>query len=240
MSKLPVLMYHNICINENESKGLHISVQKLENQLRHLAENRYTSFHLSELEHKVTIPKKSIVITFDDVTENQFHYAIPLLLKYNFKATFFIPFAFIGKTDIWNASSKSSPEKIMSLEQLKSLDSSIELGLHSYSHKEYDSLSDIEITKDFEKCFEIINKNNLKVYNAIAYPYGNFPKNGVKKESFFKVLKQNNIKMGLRIGNRVNQFPLKSIYEIMRLDIKGEDSLLKFKLKIRFGKLKLF
>ena len=240
MSKLPVLMYHNICINENESKGLHISVQKLENQLRYLADKKYTSFHLSELEHKVTIPKKSIVISFDDVTENQLFNAFPLLLKYNFKATFFIPFAFIGRTDIWNANSKFSSEKIMTLEQLKSLDSSIELGLHSYSHKKYDSLSDIEITNDFEKCFEIINKNNLKVYNGVAYPYGNFPKKGEKKEFFFKVLRQNNIKMGLRIGNKLNCFPLKNPYEIMRLDIKGEDSLLKFKLKLRFGKLKLF
>ena len=240
MSKLPVLMYHNVCINKSESKGLHISTHQLENQLRYLVEKKYTSFHLSELEHAISIPKKSVVITFDDVTENQLLYAMPLLLKYNFKATFFIPFAFIGKTDLWNPSLKSSPEKIMTIEQLISLDSSIELGLHSYNHQKYVTLSDAEITKDFEKCFEIIAKNNLKVYHAVAYPYGNFPKKEEKKESFFKVLKQNNINMGLRIGNKLNYFPLKNPYEIMRLDIKGEDSLLKFKLKLRFGKLKLF
>jgi hypothetical protein len=44
----------------------------------------------------------------------------------------------------------------------------------------------------------------------------------------------------LRIGNQINKFPFKNPYEIMRIDIKGEDSLLKFKLKLRFGKLKLF
>ena len=240
MSKLPVLMYHNVCTNKSESKGLCISTHQLENQLRYLVEKKYTSFHLSELEHAISIPKRSIVITFDDVTENQLFNALPLLLKYNFKATFFIPFAFIGKTDMWNATSKSSPEKIMTLEQLKCLDSSIELGLHSYNHQKYDTLSDTEISKDFERCFEIIAKNNLKVYNAVAYPYGNFPKKGEKKESFFKVLKQNNINMGLRIGNKLNYFPLKKPYEIMRLDIKGEDSFLKFKLKLHFGKLKLF
>ena len=46
--------------------------------------------------------------------------------------------------------------------------------------------------------------------------------------------------MAFRIGNRVNKFPFKNKYEIQRIDIKGQDSLLKFKLKLRFGKLKLF
>jgi len=53
-------------------------------------------------------------------------------------------------------------------------------------------------------------------------------------------LKANNIAYALRIGNRVNSFPLRHPYEVQRIDIKGEDSFLKFKLKLRLGKLKLF
>ncbi|MGG7035945.1 MAG: polysaccharide deacetylase family protein [Flavobacterium sp.] len=240
MARLPILMYHNVSAVENAGKGLTVFADKLEAQFRYLAENGFTTFHFSELEKEVSIPKKSIVITFDDVTENQLIYAVPLLQKYNLKATFFIPFAYIGKTDSWNRNSDSEGEKIMTIEQLKELDDRIELGLHSFAHKKYSILSQTEIDEDFAQCFQIIEENGLNVYNALAYPYGNYPKKNPEKKQFQEVLKQNKVKLGLRIGNKVNKFPFKKPYEIMRIDIKGEDSLLKFKLKIRFGKLKLF
>lgn len=235
MTRLPVLMYHNVSDDDKMSMGLTISVDKLERHFRYLVENNYKSYHLSELENSNEISKKSVVITFDDVTENQL-VAVDLLKKYNLKATFFVPFSYVGKTDTWNSGS----EKIMSAEQLKSLPEHIELGLHSYAHKKYATLSETEINEDFNKCFSVIKEHNLKVYKAVAYPYGNYPKKEPQKSKFETVLMQNGIKSGLRIGNKINKFPFKNPYEIMRIDVKGEDSLLKFKLKVRFGKLKLF
>lgn len=236
MTRLPILMYHNVTDDEKYSKGLTISAQKLEQHFRYLTENNYTTFHLSELEHKAAIPEKSIVISFDDVTGNQLQFAVPLLEEYNLKATFFVPFAYVGKTDEWNKGS----EKIMSFDELRNLPATIELGLHSYAHKKYANLTEAETNADFEKCFQIIEEKNLKVYSAVAYPYGNYPKSEPKKSRFKEVLTQNDIKMGLRIGNKINKFPFKNPFEIMRIDVKGEDSLLKFRLKLRFGKLKLF
>ncbi|HSD13764.1 MAG TPA: polysaccharide deacetylase family protein [Flavobacterium sp.] len=236
MTRLPILMYHNVSEDKKNGKGLTIAAEKLEGQFRYLKEKKYASYHLSELETKSQLPRKSIVITFDDVTENQLLYAVPLLKKYNLKATFFVPFAYVGKTDIWN----DGNEKIMNFEQLRNLPEVIELGLHSFAHKKYDSLSESEINADFEKCFKSIEGHNLKVYSAVAYPYGNYPKREPAKTKFISVLRHNEIKMGLRIGNKINRFPFKNPFEIMRIDVKGEDSLLKFKLKLRFGKLKLF
>ena len=235
MTRLPILMYHNVSEDKN-SKGLTIFKNKLEEQFAYLNEKGYTTYHFSELENKASINPKSVIITFDDVTVNQLVYAVPLLEKYNLKATFFIPFEYIGNVDLWN----SGKENIMSIEQLKALDGKVELGLHSFAHKRYATLTKEEINDDFSKCFEIIEQNELKVYNALAYPYGNYPKKEPNKSKFIAVLKQNNVKAGLRIGNKINKFPFKNPYEIMRIDVKGEDSLLKFKLKLRFGKLKLF
>ncbi|MBC7524973.1 MAG: polysaccharide deacetylase family protein [Flavobacterium sp.] len=234
-------MYHNFCQDQNLSQGLTISVSKFEQQLRYLSDQKYTSYFASELENLKVIALKSIVLTFDDVTENQLIHAVPLLKKYNFKATFFIPYGYIDKTDKWNASIDNLSHKIMTLDQLKSLDSNIiELGHHSYLHQKYDSLSTDEIQKDFDACFNIIRSNNLQITNSLAYPYGNFPKKNPQKKVFFKILEENSIKMGFRIGNKVNTFPFKNKYEIQRIDVKGQDSFLKFRLKLKFGKLKLF
>ncbi|MGV9004586.1 polysaccharide deacetylase family protein [Flavobacterium sp.] len=237
MKKFPVLMYHNVVSNTEVSSGLSISVANLEQQFQYLSEKKYTTFHFSELESLTTLPSKTVVITFDDVTENQLILALPLLVKYKLKATFFIPFKYIGKTDLWNNGTK----KIMTLEQLKTLNSNyIELGHHSYEHRGYASLSALEIKEDFDKCYEIIKQSGLKVSPALAYPYGNFPKKGIANKDFKKILEKNNIKFGLRIGNRLSSFPFSDPFEIKRIDIKGEDSLLIFKLKLKIGKLSLF
>jgi len=235
MARLPILMYHNVSEAEKKAKGLTISKELLERHFRYLSENNFTTFHLSELENRTDIPKKSVMITFDDVTVNQ-HLAVELLQKYQLKATFFVPFAYVGKTDAWN----QGKEPIMSFSELKSLPENIELGLHSFSHPKYSNLSEAEIVEDFENCFTAIRENGLKVHRSLAYPYGNYPKKEPHKSKFQILLKNNGIQMGLRIGNAVNTFPFKNPYEIKRIDVKGEDNLLRFRIKLRFGKLKLF
>jgi peptidoglycan/xylan/chitin deacetylase (PgdA/CDA1 family) len=237
MAQLPVLMYHNVSPDIHNSKGLTISVQNLENQFKYLAENGYASLHLHELEKLQNSAKKNVVITFDDVTVNQMEYALPLLEKYNLKAVFFIPFNYVGKSDLWNKGS----EPIMSIEQLKSLNSDlIEFGYHSFMHHRYAAMTDEEINNDFAECRKFIKENTLKVYPAVAYPYGNYPKKEPAKSHFKQLLESNDIKMGFKIGNRLNKLPLRENYEIQRIDVKGEDSMLKFKLKLKLGKLKLF
>jgi peptidoglycan/xylan/chitin deacetylase (PgdA/CDA1 family) len=240
MARLPILMYHNVSPNDSDSAGLTISIKNLEAQFKYLSENGYKTFHFSELERlKQTnsLPKNAVVITFDDVYVNQFELAYPLLKTYNLKASFFIPFAYVNGVDSWNTAS----EPIMSVEQLQSLDTEVvELGLHSFAHQNYTEMTPEAVVKDFTKCHEFVNQNNLRVHNVLAYPYGKYPKKNPGKQVFFNILKANNIAYALRIGNRINTFPFKNNYEIQRIDIKGEDSYFKFKAKLHYGKLKLF
>jgi len=234
MSQLPVLMYHNVSDGTAKSKGLTISKEKLEEQFRYLSDNHYATFHLSELESKSDLPERSVVITFDDVTENQLLFAVPLLEQYNLKAVFFIPFSYIGKTDQWNKGS----EKIMDMEQLLSINPDVvEFGYHSYLHRRYSELTDAEIEEDFNNCNALILESGLAVYPAVAYPYGNYPKKEPAKTHFKEQLQKHGMKMGLRIGNKVNSFPFKDSFEINRIDVKGQWNLFKFKIRLKFGKL---
>jgi len=233
MSKLPILMYHNITEQASMIDKLTVDVNSLEKQFEYLVKQGYQTHFLSDLENKTTLTGKNLIITFDDVTKNQLLYAIPLLKKYKLKATFFIPFAYIGKFDAWN----NSTESIMSVEELKQIEPFFELGFHSYYHRKYAELTPDEIDEDFKLCFESVQKNGLKVHYSLAYPYGNFPKKETEKNCFFDKLKSHKITYGFRIGNRINNFPFENPFEINRIDIKGNESFLKFKLKIKFGKL---
>lgn len=240
MPKLPILMYHSVTTSSNESVGLTIDVKKFEEHLQYLKSKNYRALHFKDLEQIKSakeFPEKAVIITFDDVYVNQLELAVPLLEKYGFKASFYIPFKYVGKTNTWDEGKKT----IMSVAQLKSLNPEvIELGLHSFSHGNYKDMPLDKIRTDFEQSKTFIKNNDLNLSSVLAYPYGKYPKKGDAKNSFFECLDENNIAYGLRIGNRVNKFPFKNNYEIQRIDIKGEDSLSKFKLKLRYGKLKLF
>ncbi len=236
MPKLPILMYHAVTTETSQSNGLTISVENLEAQFRYLHENGYTSLHFSDLQQlksPADFPQKAVIITFDDVYVNQLELAYPLLQKYGLKACFYIPFQYVNGVDAWN----TGELKLMSVAQLKSMEeSTIELGLHSFAHKKYDELSEEAINNDFEKCIAFIEENELNVSNVLAYPYGKFPRKNPAQKMFFDLLVKHQISYGLRIGNRVNKFPFKDNYQVQRLDIKGEDSLRKFKSKLRKGK----
>lgn len=237
MPKLPVLMYHSVSANLEESQGLTIAVSKLEEQFAFLKENGYQSLHFKDFQDikgLADFPKKAVIITFDDVYVNQLELAYPLLKKYGLKACFYVPFKYVNGVDSWN----TDEEKIMSVEQLQILDSEVvELGLHSFSHNKYDEMTLEDIQIDFDLCKKFIVENHLEVHNTLAYPFGKYPRKGEEKQTFINLLHKNQIAYGLRIGNRVNTFPFKNNYEIQRLDIKGEDSLATFKRKLKFGKL---
>lgn len=233
MSRLPILMYHNVTAEPEKASGLTIAVTMLEKQLQYLADKGYKTYHFEEWERIDRKNGKPVIITFDDVTLNQLELALPLLEKYDQKATFFVPFAYVGKTDVWN----TGLQPIMNIEQLKGLSGRIELGFHSFHHRPYAKLNSAEITEDFRECNDFCDENNLKVFPVLAYPYGSFPKKEPLKSQFFAQIKQEGMLFALRIGNRINTWPTSNPYELNRLDIKGEDSFSRFKLKLRFGKL---
>ncbi len=233
MKKLPLLMYHNILKNTDAPAPFSVKIADFEQQLQYLLKKGYKTIHFKELDQYSKSKERIVILTFDDMTINQLDLAVPLLEKYNMKASFFIPFFYIGKSDEWN----NGTEPIMNIEQIKSLPASIELGYHSYLHRPYASLTSKEVEEDFILSKQIIDENQLKVSPILAYPFGNFPRKEPQKSAFFSQLKKHNIQYALRIGNKINAFPFKNNYEINRIDIKGSESMFLFKWKLAFGKL---
>jgi peptidoglycan/xylan/chitin deacetylase (PgdA/CDA1 family) len=232
VAKLPILMYHKVA--SHKSEGLTIAVDRLEAQFQFLSEAGYQSYHLSELANLAQLPKKkNIVITFDDGYVSQLELALPLLLKYNLKATFFIPLKYVGDRDRWN----QETEPIMDPATLKGLPpTTVELAYHSFAHQMYHQISLEVIEEDTRQAFSVASENALRLAPFLAYPYGKYPRKEPEKAQFFQQLKKNQFVYGLRIGNRVNSFPFQNPYEVQRIDVKGQWSLKKFRRKIKFGK----
>jgi peptidoglycan/xylan/chitin deacetylase (PgdA/CDA1 family) len=234
---LPILMYHKVSLNVNDA--LTVSINNLEQHFKYLSDQKYTCLPFSKiLEYKNNeIPKHSFVLTFDDAYLNNLEYLYPLLKKYNFHATIMLPVSFLGKVNEWDHGN----EPIMNYGQLLSMDSKyVSFGLHTYEHISLKNSSFDVITKDLEKCKLELNANGISYLPILAYPYGAYPKSKDKKNLFFELLKNNGIEYGLRIGNKINKWPIKNKYEVKRIDVRGNDSFWAFKTKLKKGRVKLF
>jgi peptidoglycan/xylan/chitin deacetylase (PgdA/CDA1 family) len=238
---LPVLMYHKIL--PDLQNGLTVSTDQFDLQLMYLKEKGYRVIGFKTLKvlmkDGAPLPKKTVILTFDDAFLNFREYALPLLKKYNFTATVFVPVAFIGQTNIWDKGN----DPIMSGSDLRrlALNEDIEIGLHSFLHRSYGDLATADMGEDLENCRKTLDFYGIPITQVLAYPYGGYPKKDqALKEQMISLFKQSGLDFALRIGNNINPWPIRHPFEIKRIDIKGTDSFFIFRTKLRKGRAKLF
>jgi peptidoglycan/xylan/chitin deacetylase (PgdA/CDA1 family) len=234
---LPVLLYHKMSVSAEDS--LTIRPQTFEQQLLYLHTKGYQTISMKQLldfmESGSPLPKKPVMITFDDGYVNNCELAYPLLKKHGCKAVFFIPSSCIGKSSFWDAST----EPLMSGTQLKAIDHAvIEFGLHSADHRNYRHLAPDQIDTDIQENISAMKSLGVPYMPAFAYPYGGRPNNRKIYKSMVESFSRAGIKLAFRIGNRVNRLPLKSPIEVKRISIRGTDSMWIFETKLTKGRVK--
>lgn len=228
-----ILMYHLVLPQSIAYKNdLIVTVENLEEQLIYIKNNFKTVF-FKDLEALKSVENK-IILTFDDGYYNNLQYLIPLLEKYQLKATIFIPTEFIQNN-------LNGEERVyMNFDEIKSLNPDlVEIALHSHSHRNFSQITLSEAEADLLKNIKILEQNEINFTKILAYPYGKFPKDKERKKEFFKMLERIGIVSAIRIGNNVASYPFKKRFEVNRIDIKYGDSLKTFKWKLKFGKTKL-
>lgn len=91
--KVPVLIYHQIVEGHVAGGETSISLQRFTEQMQYLHDAGYTTVSTRDLvaymKGDIKLPKKSIVLTFDDGWKNVLS-AVPILNKLHFKASFWI------------------------------------------------------------------------------------------------------------------------------------------------------
>src|SRR5207244_7287797 len=95
---VPVLTYHDI---GPQAKGrLVIGAKAFEEQMRYLKANHYRVVSLTELyeflQLKRQLPRRAVVLTFDDGYRSFLQYAHPVLKKLGFTATLFVYTDYVG------------------------------------------------------------------------------------------------------------------------------------------------
>jgi len=90
--QVPVLMYHHI--NPHSGDTVTVTPEIFNEQMDFLAQEGYKTLSADELlafiKGEVSFRQKAVAITFDDGWFDNYLYAVPVLKRHRFKATFFV------------------------------------------------------------------------------------------------------------------------------------------------------
>jgi len=197
--------------------------------MAYLKKHNYRVISLSDLvsclETKTDLPKKAVVLTFDDGYQDNYFNVWPILKKYNFAATIFLVPGLIGQ-EMNNA--QKIPLKILDWPQIQEMHQSglVDFQPHSLTHPRLDKISLEQVRKEIKESRKIIEERLNKTCSFFAYPFGKYNeevKQIVKKEGFKAAL---SIKAGLvKEGD--------DVFELNRISVNSRISLVRFRAKLK-------
>lgn len=237
---IPVLMYHRVWPGQQD--GLTLTPEQLREQWAWLKQQGYRALSMQEFlqaaSGKMPCPDKAVLLTFDDGYQNNLTYVYPLLKELDWCATIFV----IAHT--LNSTAPVEAEAInqkLSVDELKSMSPKhVQLGLHGYAHENFSRHTAPELARIMQQSLQAFREAGIPFEPVLAYPYGARPKEAAVMNAMKKDFAAQGIAAAFRIGNKPQRIPAGDLYELKRIDIRGEDSLEDFRIKLRKGKLKPF
>lgn len=165
-SKVPVVMYHYVRTVDSKKDplgyNLSINPEDFEKQMKYLKDQGYTTIHLADLVDK-KVPKKAIVLSFDDGLEDFYTTALPVLQKYGFTASNGVVTGMIG-----------AHEHMTEAQIRECVKAGIEITSHTVSHLDMSKLSKEQLKKQLAESKSYLEKTFGVVVVGFIYPSGRY------------------------------------------------------------------
>lgn len=226
---IPIFTYHKIVpkmykqakyFDEKDT----ISEKVFIEQMKYLYLNGYKTISVDEFycwyKGKCKFDNKTVMITFDDGYQEDYFIALPILEKYNFKATSFI----VGirvKDDVINKYD-GNKKKFLSNNLIKDIKNNhSNLTLESHSYDMHFKKNDKPISKKYntEDILKDFKKNDKFKFKYIAYPYGYVDSEVVK------ATEKSKYNLGFLSDNGEKATRKSDKYKIPRIEIDDKDNL---------------
>lgn len=165
--RIPILMYHSIS-DADPNNTLMIPPSMFKEQMDWLKNNGFTTMTLDEaLDSKSTgkVPKKPVVVSFDDGYVDNYTAAFPVLKENNMKGVFFIITDYIS--DVAGGS--------MSIDMLKEMKAAgMEIENHTSNHLELNSLSRDDAYASIKNGIDFLRDVIGVESKYLCYPVGRY------------------------------------------------------------------
>jgi peptidoglycan/xylan/chitin deacetylase (PgdA/CDA1 family) len=171
--RLPILMYHRIDRSRPGepaiTRGLTVAPADFAAQMRWLVRHGYRSVSERQafmaLEHGGPLPRRPVLISFDDGYRDVLRYAAPLLARLQLPATAFVITGRISGAD-------TSFLRWGELRRLERL--GVEIGSHTVSHPDLTALGPAALTAELVRSRRALEAHLHHPVQWLAYPAGRF------------------------------------------------------------------
>ncbi len=178
-ANIKVLMYHRIVKGTTgESTDPHcVSEEDFRYQLQLLDQFNYTPITFEDYylyrKGKLTLPKKPIILTFDDGYLDTYSTALPVLREFNMHAVFFV----LGNRNLqyanWDQHIEEKKRPLMSDQQIIDARSDgFEIGAHTMTHIVLPKLNQKEMKDEIEGSKKSLESLLGEKILSFSYPYG--------------------------------------------------------------------
>lgn len=205
---VPILLYHYVeyvkDARDTIRRSLDITPYTFEHQVQTLKDGGYTFLTPKDLntiiENKMALPKKSVILSFDDGYEDFYTDVLPILKKYNVRAVEYVVSGFLDQP---NYMTRAEVREVIA-------SNLVEIGCHTVHHLSLKNASEALARSEIFGCENQIFFDFGVRPVSFAYPYG------VYNDSLYPILKQAGLKNAVttKLGAAVST---DNIYDIPRI-----------------------
>jgi len=176
--RVPILMYHEVTPTPVERyRKYSLTPSELAAQLDWLRAGGYTSVDLDAVtaawRGERALPRRPVVITFDDGSRDCLEHAVPALLGHGFTATFFIVAGLVGSTTRWLRAEAGFELPTAGWPVLREAErSGMRCEAHSVTHPRLATLSDEECRDELSRGRALLEDGLSRAVRHLAYPFG--------------------------------------------------------------------
>jgi peptidoglycan/xylan/chitin deacetylase (PgdA/CDA1 family) len=228
-----ILTYHMITDPRQAGPipSLAVKPETFERQIAYLRKAGWHFAKISEL-YSGSVPAKTVAITFDDGYQDNLTHALPILLRYQAKATLYLiadrqrPLAAGGRPDGQPLAPLLSNDEVR-----KMLDSgAVELGAHTLTHPNLVSCEPAVRRHELSEGKRRLEQDFARPINAFAYPFGGLD------SDLPELVAEAGFDSAATTRQGISRDLAADRLRLQRIRISGRDNLLNFRLRLRIGR----
>lgn len=175
-SGLPILCYHRVVPEAppHSKINIHVTCETLESHLSQLRWRGISPITFSDLASGAPLPRRPVILTFDDGYRDNHRYLLPLLEKHDMSAVIFALGDRTLGTNTWDDGYGDAPVPLMTDAELRDCHASgrIEIGSHGLMHRDLLTLSPAALEHEVTASKAALEAVIGAPVRAFAYPYG--------------------------------------------------------------------
>jgi O-antigen biosynthesis protein len=176
--EVPVLMYHSIATGAaRRFRRFAVDPGEFAAQMDYLDYGGYRPVTAADFIGSRSsghpLPPRPVVLTFDDAYTDFYTTALPVLREHDFRATLFVPTAYVGSNARWDKGMGEENRGILSWRALRDIAAEgVEVAAHSHTHPQLDRLPAAVIRDEVSRS-RCLTEDNVSVQvEGFAYPFG--------------------------------------------------------------------